>query len=992
MLNHSILNILLLISQLIESMSFNKRIKGKNSLLSKWKNRNKSIQDKEQDYLLPKGMRPLLANGQERLWFLQQLHNDNPFYHYADTYHITGDLDVDILIKSFNILVERHEILRTTFKINEGQVFQNIRKNFNVDIRLIDLKKLERGVKEEKAIQIAIEQSRHPFNLEEDSLIRVFIIQLDNKEYLVVLNMHHIIGDKSSLVILQNELAHIYIALVENKAISLETPKLQYKDFAYWERKQKINETSLKYWKEKLSGHLTFLNLPTDYQRLSILSYNGKCLETSLSGELSSSLKRIAKENNTTLFVFMLAAFKVLLHKYSGQEDILIGTPINSKSKMIFEPLIGFFNDTVVLRSTVSNFNSFLDFANQVRDTTLEAFSNKDISFTKVVQELKLERHSNINPIFQTMFLCNKVEQLASFGDNLEIDYKILDIGVSKFDLTLFVNEFDQYISTKFEYSTDLFEHATIERMHEHYRTLLENIVQKPSQPISDLSILPKTEQNLLLNEWNKTQVDLPTIPNIHTLIEENAQKTPHEVAVVFENKTLTYQELNEKATNVAKYLIRQGVKRNDLVGLYTERSVEMIIGILAILKAGGGYIPLDPEYPIERIEYMIADAKMPVILSQAHLVDNFYDIKVIAIEHVKPITAQIALPKVSETDTAYVIYTSGSTGKPKGVVVSHGNLIHSTTTRYHFYEKQPSAFLLLSSFAFDSSIVGLFWTLCHGGKLVLPKHRIEQDLDTMGNLIDKHQVSHTLLLPSLYNVILEHIAIDKLKSLNTVIVAGEACSSVLTQKHYSLLSKKVALYNEYGPTEASVWCIAHRVDVQDTQIPIGKPIPNTTAYILDKKLRPVPVGVIGDLYIGGNGITQGYLNRPELTAERFIQNPFSENSDDKLYKTGDLAKYRADGIIDFLGRADYQIKIRGYRIELEEIREVVKQYEEVQEAIVVVHHEKTRNNDEELNEVDELIEKLLHLDESEQERILQSLEELDNDKLELLLKNTEIM
>ncbi len=531
--------------------------------------------------------------------------------------------------------------------------------------------------------------------------------------------------------------------------------------------------------------------------------------------------------------------------------------------------------------------------------------------------------------------------------------------------------------------------------MQAHFEKLLQNIVESPEVSLDALSILPDAERSILLDDWNATQRKETEVLSIHALIEQQAKEHPNAKAVVFEDESLTYQELNEQANSVAQHLIKKGLEKNDLVGLCTERSLEMIVGMLGILKAGGAYVPLDPEYPQERIDFMIEDANMPILLTQIHLMSDISaeNTQVVALETIRPATENIDLPTVQPSDTAYVIYTSGSTGKPKGVIVTHGNLIHSTTARFDFYEDSPSSFLLLSSFSFDSSIVGLFWTLCSGGQLVLPKYRIEQDLEALGSLMENHKISHTLLVPSLYTVILEHLPTEQLSNLNTVVVAGEACSASLCQQHFDKFGTQVRLYNEYGPTEASVWCIAHEIKADDTKgaIPIGRPISNTTVYILDENLNPVPIGISGELYIGGKGISKGYLNRPELTSERFVPNPFVENANEKMYRTGDVAKYRNDGIIDFLGRADQQVKIRGYRIELEEIRETIKQHKGVNEAIVMVQHKKAKAEvEEEIDEFDSLINQLSALNAAEAERILAAVEAIeDEDKIDVILEQT---
>lgn len=915
----------------------------KRSLLTQWKNRKKKEAPPSKLVQLPKGSPAPLSLGQQRLWFLQQLHPHNPFYNYADIYKFSGALNIEALFKSFQLIAKKHAILRTTFIVEEKDPIQKIKEEAQIETQHISLTDALLETRETTAHQLAIEAARKPFDLENGPLTRITLLQLEDEKYWLILSMHHIITDKWSMRILRDELASIYTKLIHNQSPNLQTLQIQYADFSYWQNQQTIDDNALNYWKQKLSGDLPLLNLPTDKTRPTVPTYKGAYYEKRLNPIVSAQLKRLAKEANTTLFVLLLSAYKVLLYRYTNQEDLLVGTPVTNRDQTAFEELIGFFNDTVVLRSNLSSNLTFMELLEQVKKTTLEAFSNKNVPFETLVKELKPQRQMSVSPIFQTMFLFHNVPTTPSLGEGIHVEHTPFDFGVSKFDLTLYFSEDQEQLTATFEYATDLFEAATIERMQLHFETLIQRIIKNPAQAISTVSILPASERQLTISEWNNTEKLTSEAQTIHQLFEEQVEQNPQRTAVVFKDQSLNYKELNDRATALAYQLVESGLKPGTIVGLYTERSLEMAIGILGILKAGGAYLPLDPHYPLERIKFMIEDAELSMVLVQEASTGaiEFSAVQTINIsDNSRTISNQIALPVISEKSTAYVIYTSGSTGKPKGVVVSHANLIHSTSTRFHYYPNTPNVFLLLSSFSFDSSIVGIFWTLCSGGTLVLPKRRIEQDLVELSDLIEKNQVTHTLLLPSLYALLLQNSALQKLKSLDTVIVAGEACPSTLCNLHFaSFLQKDVRLYNEYGPTEASVWCTVHQLLPEDAQaaISIGRPIHNTQIYILDQLLQPVPIGVAGELYIGGAGITQGYLNRPELTSARFVPNPFSNKPKGRLYRTGDLASYRTDGCIDFLGRVDHQVKIRGYRIELEEIRAVLSQQEEVQEAIVLI-------------------------------------------------------
>ncbi|MBX2876157.1 MAG: amino acid adenylation domain-containing protein [Saprospiraceae bacterium] len=916
----------------------------KSSLLERW--RQKQKQKPAAGPTSSDDKRGPLSLGQQRLWFLQQLYPDNPFYHYADIMELRGKLQVKALRKSFIDLAEKYPILRTTFPEEQGQVFQYIHEDAQLEFVVQDLSSQPKEERRTLAEQAARESASQPFDLAQGPLTRIVVLRLDEGWYWLVLTMHHIITDKWSMGLLREDLARLYIANTDGSAANLRVLPHTYLDYTKWQRQQKVAPADLQYWTQKLGGELPILKLPVDHIPPPQASFRGAFHKQSFSPELSKQLQAIASQEGVTLFIFLLTAFKVLLSKYSGQKDIVIGTPFSNRDQLSLQELIGFFNDTLVLRSDLENDPSFRTLLGQVQQTVLEAFSHKNVPFELLVRELSPERASTSNPLFQVMFLFHKVPTTPSMGADLELVHQPFDLGVAKFDLTLYISEEESGLSAIFEYATDLFEEETIVRMQEHFRTLLEGIVKAPNTKIGALPILTEREEYQLLEEWNQTEQEVQLEGTILDLFQQQVSLQAEQLATVFGEAELSYKDLQTKAQSIASWLVEEGLQAGEVVGLHTARSLDMIIGIMGILQAGGAYLPIDPEYPADRVSFMIADTGVRWVLSQA------------AISGQLPVlTAEIALlSSIYKTGTsvqktaavqidpgqlAYIIYTSGSTGKPKGVQVTHRNLLHSTRARFSYYLNAPTRFLLLSSFAFDSSVVGIFWTLCTGGTLVLPKHRIEQDLDQLAALIESRAVSHTLLLPSLYNVLLQHIELSSLKSLNTVIVAGEACSSTLVEQHFAALPN-THLYNEYGPTEASVWCTAHKVDPSDVDrgVPIGRPIPNAEIYILDENKKPVPTGVAGELYVGGAGITAGYLNRPDLNTQHFIPNPFRPNITEKLYRTGDLAKYRSNGLIDFLGRADRQVKIRGYRIELTEIQAAILQGDTVQDALVIVQRE----------------------------------------------------
>ena len=942
-------------------MEEGKKIVKKSSVLDQWRKRKNKISSPSKIPSAPEGELVQPTSGQQRLWLLQKLYPENAFYQYGHLYKMTGALDAGALEKSFQQVIARHEILRTNFLEKTQSVELVLHPTLDFSLEKIDFSSLPENEKTSAAEQATQQAASQTFDLAKDPLLRVSLWKISDAEHWMILSIHHIIGDRSSLLVLQKDLFDFYEKnLSETSTTSnfepektgdSETSKLQYSDYAFWKNNQVTETAHLDYWLHQLGGDLPLLNLPTDFSRPKSITFRGETISKKLSLDCSTKVENLAKKHSTTRYVILLAAFKVWLFRYSGQQDILVGSPFSNRDKVELENMIGFFNETLVLRTKIEEEVSFDKFVEQVKATTMDALVHKNVPFDELVRQLNPERHGSANPIFQTMFVYNNTTTETERVGDLEISEASIDLGVSKFDLTFFATDHGEQLEISLEYALDLFEKTTAEQFLQHLENIIESAVQNPQQYISKLEILSAAEKNTQLVEWNNTQAAVPDVTAIHTLIEKMATDFPDRTAVVYQEDSLTYAELNKRGNTIANVLLRNGIKASSPVGLYTNRSVEMMIGILGILKAGAAYLPLDPEYPQERIDFILQDAGVEFILSQKNIANSLdsNSAKVIILEELieanslsknKP---TVEMPQVQLEDLAYVIYTSGSTGRPKGVPISHKNLIHSTAARFHFFTAQPSAFLLLSSFAFDSSVAGIFWTLCSGGTLVLPPRRIEQDIQQLAQTIQKNKISHTLLLPTLYGLLLENAALENLTSLKTVMVAGEACASNIVLQHYKKMPT-VALVNEYGPTEGTVWCTAHHIRKEDAfgLVPIGRPIPNVENFILDKNLQAVPVGVVGELYVGGQGVANRYWERPELTTERFLPHPFDKNDAAKIYKTGDLVRYRKDGLIDFLGRADQQVKIRGHRIEPDEIRAVLLKMENVKEALVVVqknHH-----------------------------------------------------
>ncbi|MCW5515230.1 non-ribosomal peptide synthetase [Muriicola sp. Z0-33] len=968
----------------------------KKSLLSKWKESDKkksltsSIPSAPLDAVIP------ASHGQQRLWFLQQLYPRNPVYNYSDLYTFKGDLQPEILKLSLHKIFANNRVLRAFFVLENGMLVQKTSPVSSLKIKEFDLSQLTESERDEQKQKILAEDAGSGFDLDKAPLMRVSLIKVAASEWDLLVTIHHIITDKWSMGLFREQMAKHYKNLISDVPLAVEAPPIQFSDFAYWQQSQEVDPEQLQYWKEKLSGELPTLNLPTDYAFTGSTAFKGEPLRQPFSKSQSERILNLSKELGTTPYVLLMSVYHLMLHKYSGQKDILLGAPIALRKGKILENLIGFFDETIVLRTIFSHEDTFLDLVKKVNQTVLEAFSNRDVPFDLLVKELKPERIPGKTPFFRGMFMYHDIPETPSFGPGVEMTYVLLNSGVSKFDLTMFISNENDLLSSSFEYSKELFEEETILRFHENYRTLLEHILDNPNEKICNISMLNERELAILMPGKVVNEGPFSNYNGIHEIITEIGNQYPDNAAVTFNDQSISYRQLLQRSDIIAKNIISQTEGRNEIVGLCTERSIEMIVGILAILKAGCAYLPIDPEYPEERINYMLADSKVPLVFTQdklaalfntyegaVHLIDGQVDSEV---------NDPVSLPVASGDDLAYVIYTSGSSGQPKGVPISHKNIILSTEGRLTFYPNHPKAFLLLSSISFDSSKAGIFWSLCTGGNLVIAEKRLEQDITKLEEVIYRNSVTHTLMLPSLYKTILDHSDISKLGSLNTVAVAGEACGISTVVAHFKKLPG-VALYNEYGPTEATVWCIAHQITEdqnRNTPIPIGKAVGHAEIYILNEELQLVPVGAVGEIYIGGALLTSGYLNNSERTAKSFINHPFDKDASKKLYKTGDLGRYNTYGQIEFLGRADQQIKIRGFRVELGEIEKTVEGNADVDKVVVLLEESAREEVGEHISELDtdSIVEYLENFnDQTQIEELIASIQALTDDEKKYLLK-----
>ncbi|RUR75337.1 non-ribosomal peptide synthetase [Chlorogloeopsis fritschii PCC 9212] len=888
-----------------------------------------------------------LSFAQQRLWFFTQLEPDSYTYNIPAAVRLTGKLNLTALSQSIYEIIRRHEILRTTFTVVDGEAIQVIGNGENFTFPVIDLQAFSEEKKQQEVFNLAALEAQKPFDLVQGPLIRANLLKLAETDHVVLLTMHHIVSDGWSTGIFIKELTDLYTAFCVGQPSPLPKLPIQYADFAIWQRKWlqgEVLQTQLNYWKQQLGGSLPILELPSDRPRPAIKSNNGATQIFQISPDLTKQLVAFSQQEGVTLFMTLLAAFKVLLYRYTQQEDMIVGTPIANRNRAEIEGLIGFFVNTLVLRTNLSNNPTFREFLQQVREVTLGAYAHQDLPFERLVEELQFKRDLTHNPLFQVMFVLQNATTTPIQLPELTLQELTLEKNTAKFDLTVSLSETETGLRGDLEYNTDIFNADRITRMWGHFQVLLEGIVANPQQRLSDLPLLTANEQHQLLVEWNNTEIDYPQDQCIHQLFEAQVEKTPDAVAVVFENEQLTYRELNIRANQLAHYLQKLGVGKDVLVGICVERSLLMVIGLLGILKAGGAYVPLDPEYPQERLAFMLENSQTSVLLTQQHLLESLptYTTQLICLDSNWQTIAQEdidnPISNIIFDNLAYVIYTSGSTGRPKAAMNTHRGICNRLLWMQDYCQLTAADRILQKTpFSFDVSVWEFFLPLLFGARLVLAKPGGHQDSNYLAQLIAEQQITTVHFVPSMLQIFLEEPKIDNCGCLKRVICSGEALPVKLEKLFFRRLNAE--LHNLYGPTEAAVdvtyW--ACKNNSTTATVLIGRPIANTQIYLLDKHLQSVPLGVAGELYIGGVGVGRGYFNSSDLTAEKFIPNPFSSKPGARLYKTGDQARYLSDGNIEFLGRIDNQVKIRGFRIELGEIEARLNQHPNVREAVVKV-------------------------------------------------------
>lgn len=879
-----------------------------------------------------------LSFAQQRLWFLSQLHPRSCAYNVPFGLRLSGPLDVVALHRALAYLVHRHEALRTTFRELDTVPHQIVAPGAAVSMDFVDLA----GRPRESLEDLRKEEANTPFDLEKGPLIRFRLAKLSEEEHTLLITLHHIVSDGWSAGVIVRELLSAYDEFLKSGVAELPEIPVQYADFANWQHEHFTGETlcqELAHWKKVLSGAPPILELPTEFPRPKELTFEGATEEVSLEPKFGGQIQDFCRSERATPFMFYTACFKALLARYSGQTDIVLGTPSANRDRTELENLVGFVANTVLLRTKLSLEASFSDLLKNVRSSTLDALAHQQLPFDKLVEELHPERSSSHNPLFQVMI--GVYDNPSGLQEKAGLTVEVLDsvVTTSKFDLSLYIVEASGSTRFKLEYNANLFSQSYARRLLGHFLQICRGAVQNPETDLRRLPILSEEERKLILQDWNATEGPIPN-STLQALFEQQCSSTPEAPALRFEGRAVSYRDLNDRANKVAHLLRAKGVTRDSFVGVCMERSFEMVVALLAVLKSGGAYVPIDPSYPSERLQFMLEDAAAPVLLTQSHLTKKLtgYSGSIVSLDQAQEMASfSGANPESinSPDDLAYCIYTSGSTGKPKGAMNTHRGVCNRLLWGQREYPISAADKVLQKTpFSFDVSVWEFFWPLITGATLVIARPEGHKDPAYLAQLINEEQITTVHFVPSMLQAFLSEPAAAACKSIQRVICSGEAMSIELQEQFYQRFNCQ--LLNFYGPTEASIEVTYWECD-RDSKlgfVPIGKPIANTQMYILNEALQPVPMLVPGELFIGGIGVARGYHKRPELSAEKFLPDPFIPGN--RVYRTGDLARFLPDGTIQYLGRIDHQVKIRGFRIELEEIESVMRQHPLVKDTVVV--------------------------------------------------------
>jgi amino acid adenylation domain-containing protein len=925
----------------------------KKALLEKWKGgklKGDIIPKRQDCQSIP------LSFSQQRLWFIDQLYHESSFYNIPIAFHIQGDLNIAALQQSLNEILKRHEVWRTNFTIINGEPVQEIAPHLTWDLPIINFEHLSGKDWESEVKQFAAESVKKPFNLAKGLLVRANLLRLSPEEHVLLVTMHHIITDGWSCGVFLQELSTLYAAFSTNQPSPLPELPIQYADFTVWQRSHIRGEflaTQLNYWRQQLQGELPVLQLPTDCPRPNVSSFTGAKQYFTFSTTLTNTLKQLSRQADTTLFMSLLAAFNILLYRYTDQEDILIGSPIANRNRAELEGMLGLFVNTLVLRNNLSGNPSFNEFLHRVREVTLDAYAHQDLPFEIVVEELQPERDLSRNPLYEVMFVLQNTPTSVQEVSGLTLRTLEFDSGTAQLDIFLSMSESEEGLLGCLEYNTDIFGSGTIAQFIKNFQTLLENIVSNPEQHLSELSLLTATEQEQLLFKFNQTRVDYSQDVSLHQLFEQQVKLTPESIALISESEEITYRQLNHKVNQLVHYLQKLGVKKGTIVALCLERSIDMVVGILAILKVSGAYIPLDPSYPVERLNFMLSDSQASLLITKHDILEklSLSPAKTVCLdidkEEIARESSENPINISSSNNLAYIIYTSGSTGTPKGVLSIHRGTVNGLHWLWRTYPFTPGEVCCQkTAISFVDSVWEIFAPLLRGVPTVIISNVRVLDPQLFIESLVHHKVTRIILVPSLLRLILDNYShlINRLSQVKLWITSGEALSVKLVQKFRELMPF-AKLINLYGSSEVSANATHYDTSLLPNQahsVPIGRPIDNTQIYVLSRDLQPTPIGVIGELYLGGDGLAKGYLHRSELTQARFIDNPFV--SKNKLYKTGDLVRYLQDGNLEYLGRYDEQVKIRGFRVELGEIAATISQHPDVQESVVIASNNAPEN------------------------------------------------
>jgi amino acid adenylation domain-containing protein len=886
---------------------------------------------------------------QKRLWVIDQIEPGSTQYNLPSVLQIDGQLNDKALGQSLSAIVKRHQVLRTTFHSDDQeQVIQVIGSVAESPLRIVDLSDLVGEQLHRECSRLIDEEASTPFDLASDMMLRALLLKLSPQSHVLVITMHHIAADGWSGGVLKEELSALYEAFLKGVDSPLADPVIQYADYSHWQRGwlQADNlKVQLEYWVGRLQGLPTVHGLPLDRTRPPTPSYRGGIVNQRLSADIRQGLHAVAQSQGATLFMALNAAFACLLSRYSGECDIVIGSPIANRERAELAPLVGFFVNILVLRSDLTGDPSFVELISQSKERLLGAYEHQQLPFEVLVDELQPPRSLSHNPLFQVMLILHNNEQRELVLPDLKISQMPQPSIIANYDLTLEITEKGSAgLGLEWKYATDLFDSATIERMAGHFEVMLNGIIAHPQASVGRLPLLSEEEQHRLLVKCNDTASDYPVNRCVHELFEAQVEQTPSAVALEFQGTQWTYSKLNEQANRLARYLLSgRGVTAETLVGICMERSIEMVVAMLGTLKSGGAYVPLDPGYPQARLAHMLEDAGVATVITRTSILESIPvdRRKAVCLDEVdiqnrlsEQSAANISSKEreLTTRNLAYVIYTSGSTGKPKGVMIEHTSLVNFLDSMAN----EPGlnsrdTLLAVTPISFDIHGLELFLPLINGAKVVIASQVDVTDARRLMRLLEKQKVSIMQATPATWKMLVEAYWLPG--HAIKLLCGGEAWGSVLGQK--LLASGDVSLWNMYGPTETTIWSSVKRIEVGDEEVTIGPPIANTRFYVLDKNLELCPTGVPGELYIGGAGLARGYLNRKELTQEKFMSDPFVADPDARMYRTGDLVRWTTDGGLQFLGRIDYQVKVRGFRIELGEIESLLMSHTLVRDAVV---------------------------------------------------------